>query len=453
MQRALASRFAAAGVDGRGARPVGSAPPEARIPRVETAALVLVDVALVLVVSSALRRVLGRLRQPPVMADILTGLVLGATLLGTLPGDPPEALFTADARAVLGTLGDAAIVVYLFRTAARFDRAALGRERRVVGAVAVGSFVVPWLAGAGLAVAVHGAVAGDPPLVPFALFLGTALAVTAVPVLARIVEERQIAGRAVARIALAAAGAQELVVWPVLAVAAAGTSPSRPAAVVLLAGLASLSAVVILALLAGAALTRAPRTVAGPIVVVLVGLAAAATELAGLHLFVGALLFGVVLPARHRHAALVVLDAKPLRLVRSVCLPLFFALPTLKVDVWVLDADGLWLLAAILSVAVTAKLGSAALFARIAGLRRSDALTVGALMNARGLVELVVLAVGLEAGLIDERLFSIMILMALATTFATGPLVDRLTRPRRPAQTRWVGRYQSAVASNRTSSG
>ena len=400
----------------------------------ETAALVLVDVALVLVVSGALRRVLGRLRQPPVMADILAGLVLGATLLGTLPGDPSDALFTADARSVLGALGEAAVVAYLFAAAARFDRTALGRERRIVGAVAAGSFAVPWLAGAGLAVAVHGAVAVDPPLVPFALFLGTALAVTAVPVLARIVEERRMAGRPAARIALAAAGAQELVVWPALAVAVAGTSSSRPAGLVLLAGLTSLAAVVALARLAGAALTRAPRAAAPAAVLVLLGLAAAATQLAGLHLFVGALLFGVALPAQTRDAALVVFETQPLRFAQSVCLPLFFALPALKVDVWALGADGFWLLAAVLSVAVTAKLGSAALFARRAGATRGDALTVGALMNARGLVELVVLGIGLEAGLIDERLFSVMVLMALLTTFATGPLVDRLTRPRRAAR-------------------
>jgi hypothetical protein len=114
-------------------------------------------------------------------------------------------------------------------------------------------------------------VAGDPPLVPFALFLGTALAVTAVPVLARIVEERRMAGRSAARIALAAAGAQELAVWPALAVAVAGTSSSRPAAVVLLAGLASLGAVVALARLAGAVGTRAPGPVAGAAVLVCSG--------------------------------------------------------------------------------------------------------------------------------------------------------------------------------------
>ena len=417
----------------------------------KTAALVLADLALVLVVSAALRRVLSRLRQPPVMADILAGLVLGATLLGTLPGDPSGALFSAEARSVLGALGEAAIVAYLFAAAARFDRTSLRRERRIVGAVAVGSFVIPWLAGAGLAVGVHRAGAVDAPLVAFALFLGTALAVTAVPVLARIIEERHMGGSPAARIALAAAGVQELAVWPALAVAVAvaGNASSRSPEAVVLAGLASLAAVIALARLAGAALTRAPHTAAGVAALALLGLAATATQLAGLHLFVGALLFGVALPARERHRALAVLDSQPLRLARFVCLPLFFALPALEVDVWALGVDGLWLLTAVLSVAVTAKLGSATLFARRAGATRADARTVGALMNARGLVELVVLAIGLEAGLIDQRLFSVMVLMALITTLATGPLVDRLHRPRRAAQ----GRRRLTVATSSSTAG
>ena len=401
-----------------------------------TAALVLLDIALVLVVSVVLRRVLDRLRQPPVMADILAGLVLGATLLGTLPGDPSGALFSAEARPVLRALGEAAIVAFLFAAAARFDRTSLRRERRLVGAVAVGSFAIPWLAGAALAVGVHRAVAVDAALVPFGLFLGTALAVTAVPVLARIIQERRMSTSPAARIALAAAGLQELAVWPALAVAiaVAGSAGSRPPGTVVLAGLASLAAVIALARLGGAALSRAPGAFAGAAALALLGLAAAATELAGLHLFIGALLFGVALPARERDLALAALDTRPLRLARFLCLPLFFALPALEVDVWALGVEGLWLLAAVLSVAVASKLGSATFFARRAGASRGDARTVGALMNARGLVELVVLAVGLEAGLIDQRLFSIMVLMALITTLATGPLVDRLHRPRRAAR-------------------
>jgi Kef-type K+ transport system membrane component KefB len=400
---------------------------------VETVALVVLDAALVLAVSSALRRVLGRLRQPPVMADILAGIVLGATVLGTLPGDPSRALFTAEARAVLSALGEVALVAYLFAAAARFDTTAFRRERRAVGTVAVGSFAVPWLAGAGLALGLHGSVAADPPRVPFVLFLGTALAVTAVPVLARIVDERGMEQRPAARIALAAAGAQELLVWPALAVtlAVGGGGSARAPALVLVAGVVAVLAVVGLARATGAALAHVPRRTCGVGALVALGLAAAATDLAGLHLVIGALLFGVALPARARDAALAVLELRPLRVARAVCLPLFFALPALRVDVWALGAGGLWLLVAVLGVAAAAKLGSATFAARWAGASRADALTVGALMNARGLVELVVVVLGLEAGLIDDRLFTVTVLMALLTTLATGPLVDRIDRRHR----------------------
>lgn len=395
-----------------------------------------------------MRRVLGRLRQPPVMADILAGVVLGATGLGMLPGDPSGALFTPDVRTLLTTLGEVALVGYLFSAAARFDRSALARERRAVAGVAVASFVVPWLAGAALALLVHGAVAGDPPVVPFALFLGTAFAVTAVPVLARIVEERGMQGRPPARIALAAAGAQELLVWPALAIAfAAGAGAASAAATtVLVEAVAALVFVVVLARLTGAAVAHAPRPVAGVAILVALAAAVTATELAGLHLVVGALLFGVTVPARARDTALEILRARPVRLAGAACLPLFFAMPALRVDVWSVGPDGLVLLAAVLAVAVAAKLGAATLAARWAGASREDAMTVGALMNARGLVELIVLAAGLEQGLLDERLFSIMVLMALATTFATGPLVTRLERAGRHAER---GRRDLVAASAR----
>jgi Kef-type K+ transport system membrane component KefB len=170
------------------------------------------------------------------------------------------------------------------------------------------------------------------------------------------------------------------------------------------------------------------------VALVALGLSAAATELSGLHLVVGAILFGAALPPAPRDAALVLLRTRPAALATATLLPLFFALPALRVDVWALGADGLVLLGLVLGVAVAAKLLSAAGAAGLAGVPGREALTVGTLMNARGLVELVVLSVGLEAGLIDARLYAVMVLMALVTTLATGPLIDLVARgPRRRA--------------------
>ncbi len=397
-----------------------------------TAALVLLDVLLVLAVARVLRGALARLRQPPVMAEVLAGLVLGASVLALLPGDPSAALFTPDAREVLVVLGQVAVAAYLFGVGAELDPRALRREGRAVALVGAGAFAVPWAAGAALALVVHGQVAGDPPRAAFVLFLGTAIAVTAFPVLARIVDARGLRETPAGRVALAAAAAQELLVWPLLAVAVAlGTGDGDPTGVLVL-GAGAVAGVLLLArVVVPAVAARAPR-LAGPAALGALALAAAATELSGLHLVLGAFLLGAALPRAPREAALALLRARPATLASAALLPLFFALPALRVDVWSLGTDGLGLLALVLAVAVAAKLVSATAAAALAGLARRDALTVGALMNARGLVELVVLSVGLEAGLVDERLFAVMVLMALATTFATGPIVDRVARAGAP---------------------
>ena len=287
-------------------------------------------------------RVLARVRQPPVMAEVLAGLVLGASALGALPGDGTAALFTPEARELLTALGEIALVAYVFAVGGELDMAALRRERRAVALVAAGSYVVPGVAGAALALAIHDDVAGDPPLTAFVLFLGTALAVTAFPVLARIVDAHGLAGRRAGRVALTSAAGQELLIWPSLAVALAlaGAGERTVAESLALAGLA-LAAVLSLARGVVPALARSVPRLAGPAALVALALAAAATELAGLHLVLGAFLLGAALPVAPRAAALELLRTRPAALASAALLPLFFALPALRVDVWLLGADGL----------------------------------------------------------------------------------------------------------------
>jgi Kef-type K+ transport system membrane component KefB len=404
---------------------------------VEVVGLVPLGILLVVAVSRVLRGVLDRARQPPVMAEVLAGILLGASVLGALPGDPSSALFTADAVAVLTVLGEIAVVAYLFTVGTGLDPRVVRREGAAVAAVGLGSFLVPWLAGAALALVIHDGVDGDPPLVPFALFLGAAVAVTAFPVLSRIIDARGLSTRPAGRVALAAAALQELLVWPALAVAVAlsgraSAAPSTPLGVIG-AGILALAFVLVSARVLAPAAAAGRASLAGPAALGLLGLSAVATELAGLHLVVGAFVFGAALPAGPRAAAAAVLRSRPATALSAALLPLFFALPALRVDLGALGADGWVLFAVVLAVAAASKLLSAGIAARLSGLAPGEAMTVGALMNARGLVELVVLAVGLEAGLVDERLFAVMVLMALTTTFATGPLVDRIGRLGAPA--------------------
>lgn len=401
-----------------------------RTASVDTVLLVALALVSILLVSRGLRGVLERGRQPAVMAEVLAGIVLGASVLGQLPGDPSAALFTPDVREVLEVLGAVGIAAYLFVVAAELDPAALRRDGRALGAVAVASFLVPFAAGSGLALALHPTVEGEPPIAAFVLFVATATVVTALPVLARIVDDRGLRDAPSGRVALGAAASQELAVWPLLAIAvalgASGTADGTrgPGAVLALGA----GAVALTLLLARVVVPRVPEPVRGVAALAGLGLSATATELSGLHLVLGAFLFATALPRRERAAGLALLRRRPVALAVAVALPVFFALGALRVDVSALGLEGLGLALAVVTVAAAAKLASGAVAARRAGLERREAATVGVLVNARGLVELVVLSVGLDAGLVDARLYAVFVVMALVTTFATGPLVDRVRR-------------------------
>lgn len=388
--------------------------------------VVVFDVLVLAAVAAALRAVLARVRQPPVMGEVLVGIVLGVTVLGPVSAD----LFPAGARDTLQLLGQIALAGYLFTVGAHFAPETVRQEGRAVAAVAAASFLLPLGAGVALAAALD---PGDAPRGAFVLFVGTALAVTAFPVLARIVDDRGLRTTAAGRTAVAAAAGQELAVWPLLAVAVAlaGGGDGDVTAVLAGGGAALAGAVLLARVVVPAVLTRTGTGWTGG-AAVLAGLAAAAfaTEAVGLHLVLGSFVYAAALPAAPREAGMGLLRTRGARAGGAVLLPLAFAVPLLGVDVLALDAAAVGTLAAVLVVAVAAKFGSATVAARAAGLGRTDARTVGVLMNARGLVELVVLAVGRDAGLIGDELFAVLVLVALTTTFSAGPLLTLVGRQR-----------------------
>ncbi len=362
----------------------------------------LLAAVLIVALSRLLGGVLERVGQPRVIGEVLAGVVLGTIGL--------HGVFRPGVVDGLTVIGEAALAAYVFRVVAGLDPTALRRDRDAVLSVGAASFAVPFLAGVAVALVV-----GRTGLAAV-LFLATAFAVTAFPVLARIVEQRGLAETRPGRVSLGAAAAQELLIWPLLGVAVGLAADGSPVAVAT-RGAVALGVTVLLARFLPARLA-------------LVGLAVAATasQLAGLHVVLGAFAFALALPVPVRRAAVAALHAPVPRHAIAVLLPLFFAVPALRVDLGGLLSGGLPLLAGVLAVAVSAKFASATLAAARAGLDRRDALVVGALMNTRGLVELVVLSAGLRAGLIDVRLYTAMVAMALITTLAAGPLLRRLSR-------------------------
>jgi Kef-type K+ transport system membrane component KefB len=307
---------------------------------------------------------------------------------------------------------------------------------RVVVLTSNVSILVPFLAGAGLAFFLHRSLSDSSvPIFVFALFMGTAMSVTAFPVLARILTDRQMLQSRIGSIAISCAAVDDITAWCLLALLTAmvRTGAGTPLWFTLggLAVYAALMLWVVRPLLARSRAFDGEKTSTDALVfvVMLAFLSAWATEWLGVHALFGAFFAGAVLP---RGGALTHGVVGRLKFVNTVLLlPLFFAYTGLRTSVGLLDGGTLWLCAAlILVVAVAGKLLGCVASVRLSGMGWREAFSVGVLMNTRGLVELVILNVGLDLGIISPTLFSMMVLMALLTTFMTTPLLDLLYRPR-----------------------
>ncbi|WP_020139876.1 cation:proton antiporter [Streptomyces sp. 351MFTsu5.1] len=393
----------------------------------------LLVLALVLVAAKTLGSLLARLGQPAVIGEILAGILLGPTLL---PDAVQRTLFPADIHLVLSALGSLGVALFLFLIGQELALHPPRRQTKVVLAATAGSIAVPFGLACLLAVTVVEPSAGGS--LGYTLFLGTAMSVTAFPVLARIVRDRDLLGTPVAGIALASAAIGDLLAWSMLAVTVMVASGHSQWRLPLMIPLLALMFAAVRPLLARWADRRARlgRT-REPYEVALAGLLAcgAATEWLGLHFIFGAFLFGLVMPSGPgglREPA-----GRQLGLVTEyLLLPVYFVVAGAKVDLSRLGTSGLAEFSAIMLVAVGGKYLGAAGAARWSGLDWRRCLVLATLVNTRGLTELIILTAGLQLGLLDQRLYSLMVLMAVLTTVMAGPVLRALYPPRLAARDR-----------------
>jgi Kef-type K+ transport system membrane component KefB len=395
-----------------------------------TTGRVLLDVAVILVAAWAGGLLFARIGQPAVIGEIAAGIALGPTLLGALPGDPSEALFPADAREVLQLIGQLGLAAFMFTIGWDLDLRLVRRHESAAVTVSVASILLPFALGLGLATYLHpehGSVAGDAvPFWPFALFIGTALSLTAFPVLARILSDTRMDATPVGVLALTAAAIDDVIGWSVLAVALAVLASSSAWDYVrIVAECAAFVAVVLLVV--RPLLERLLRnpTPAREVLVLPIAFAGAyVTEAIGLHAVFGAFLVGVAMPRRTDGDA-----RRTLAAVVAVFAPIYFVTSGMAVDIPGLRSDDLVAFALILAAACAGKFIGAYTGARSGGVPPRDSAAVAVLMNTRGLIEIVLLTVGRDLGLIDDRLFTLFALMAIVTTLATTPVLQRMSRP------------------------
>ncbi|MFC9932095.1 cation:proton antiporter [Streptomyces sp. NPDC127190] len=376
--------------------------------------LLFLDIVVILAAARVFGAAAVALRQPRVLGEIAAGIALGPTLLGHLGGG---GLFPATVLPPLKTLAAVGLVLFMFVVGMELDQRLIRGRGRVVTGVAVGATLVPLVLGCSYAfwLAPRYAVGGH---LPFVLFFGVSVSATAFPVLARIITERGMQKTLIGGIALACAAVIDIVAYGLLGLAVALNSASGHQAWRLL--LVPVYLLVMFGLVRP--LLRRVTEAAEPLPYLLIGLFASAwvTEWLQVHYIFGAFVFGAVMP---RSEALLTRLTERLEPAVHLMLPVFFAVTGLTVDLTGLRPAQLGVLAAVLAIAVFGKLGGGYAAARLSGIPHRGSAVVATLVNARGLTELVILSVGLEQGLLDVRLYAMLLVMALVTTAMTGPLL------------------------------
>jgi Kef-type K+ transport system membrane component KefB len=393
--------------------------------------VLLLQVIVIIIAARGIGPLFVKMGQPAVLGEMIAGILLGPSCLGMLSPGVQAFVFPAASLGTLQLLSQVGVILFMFVVGIELNVQHLRQRAHAAVLVSHASIIVPFFLGVACSLFLYRTLVLAPiSFRAFALFMGIAMSITAFPVLARILEERGLSTSSLGSTAIACAAVDDVTAWCLLAVVVAIVQADGLSGALLTIGLTLLFIGIMLFLLRpqvcrllgteGWSETRGKGLTAG--VLTFVFAAALCTEVIGIHALFGAFLAGVIMPS---HTRLRILLRERLETFSAVLLlPLFFAFTGLRTQIGLLNDWQSWAVCAgIIAVAISGKCGGSVLAARWTGLSWPDALTIGVLMNTRGLIELVVLNIGYDLGILSPHLFAMMVLMALATTFMTGPLL------------------------------
>jgi Kef-type K+ transport system membrane component KefB/nucleotide-binding universal stress UspA family protein len=398
----------------------------------ELLARILLGVAIIIVTARILGVIFARINQPRVIGEIVAGIILGPSVVGLLFPDVTGFLFPAEVTGVLGILAQFGLIFFMFLIGLELDHKMIRGSGHTAVLISHYSIVIPFVLGMGAALVVYPLV-GSGAFTGFALFMGAAMAITAFPVLARILTDTGLHKTRIGALAITCAAVDDLTAWCILAIVVA---------IVKATGFVDAIQTIVLALVFVTGMLLVVRPLAARILsvhedrgrlsapimsglLVALFLSAWATEMIGIHAIFGAFMFGAILP---RAGSVAVRISERLEDVTVLfLLPVFFAVVGLSTQIGLVSGADLWLLTGlIIAIAILGKIGGSLISGLAAGETFHSSLVIGVLMNARGITEIVILTIGRSLGVISPALFTIMVLMALTTTFMTTPLLSLL---------------------------
>jgi Kef-type K+ transport system membrane component KefB/nucleotide-binding universal stress UspA family protein len=392
--------------------------------------MLLLQITVIVAVGQVLAMGARRVGQPAVVAQVIAGIALGPSALGLIWPDALHALWAPESLGALNAIGQFGLVLFMFLIGLEFDLSLIRGLGRASVIISQTSIVAPFAMGIALAWPLYGHLApAGVPFLPFALFLGVAMSITAFPVLARILAERQALRTRIGAIALACAAVDDVTAWCVLAFVVSVARSEGLGGAMRTTLYALVYVAVVFAFVRPLLARIGARTREGAsqgliaLVFLLVLVSAGVTETIGIHALFGAFLMGVVMPRESGFTQALIEKLEDVVVI--LLLPVFFACSGLRTDLGLMNTPTAWIeCAGIIVVACAGKFGGSLVAARVSGLTWQQSSAIGILMNTRGLMQLVVLNIGLELGVISPELFAMMVVMAIATTIMTSPALE-----------------------------
>ncbi|MFE3869764.1 cation:proton antiporter [Flavobacterium sp. ZS1P70] len=395
-------------------------------------AILLAQIITIILVARFFGWVFKKIGQPSVIGEIIAGIVLGPSLLGMYFPEFSAALFPVESLGNLKFLSQIGLILFMFVIGMELDLKVLKNKANEAVVISHASIVIPFALGIGLAYFVYNRFAPEGvKFLSFSLFMGIAMSITAFPVLARIVQERGIHKTRLGAIVITCAAADDITAWCILAVVIAIVKAGTFVSSLYIISLALIYVIAMLFIVKPflkriGDLYGSKDSIIKPVVAIfflVLILSSYATEVIGIHALFGAFMAGAIMPDVPKFRTIFIDKVEDVSVI--LLLPLFFVFTGLKTEIGLINDPYLWKVTGfIILVAVVGKFLGSALAAKFVGQNWRDSLTIGALMNTRGLMELIVLNIGLELKVLTPEVFTMMVIMALVTTFMTGPALD-----------------------------